>query len=329
MLKKATLDSLESSKNLLAFSAGGDSTALLFLLLQNHISFDIAIVNYGLRLQSKEEVNYAQSLADKYNFRCYIHTAKPLSSNFEAKAREIRYSFFEELISQNSYDNLLTAHHLGDRFEWMLMQFCKGAGCVELSGMQESDKRSNYTLLRPVLHLEKNELLNYLNEQNIKYFEDESNSDEKYKRNYFRTHHTKPLLQLYTQGIKKSFEYMDEDSQTLHQQADIKEIDDFAYFTSSSKRNDIINIDRHLKTKGFLISAKARELLKEEKTVVISRKIVVNQDFGFVFIMPYLNISNMTKEFKEKMRILKVEPKLRPFIYKNKDVEELITSLIS
>jgi len=329
MLKKATLDKLASSKNLLAFSAGGDSTALLFLLLENNITFDIAIVDYGLRLQSKEEVIYAQSLAEKYGFKCYIHSAEQLESNFEANAREVRYSFFQELITQNSYENLLTAHHLGDRFEWMLMQFCKGAGCVELSGMQESDRRSNYTLIRPLLHLEKNELLNYLNEKNIQYFEDESNSDEKYKRNYFRVNHAKPLLKQYTSGIKKSFEYMDEDSQILHKKVNIKEINDFAYFASSSKRSDIINIDRYLKTKGFLISAQERELLKEEKTVVIARKIVVNQEHGFVFIMPYLKASDMPKEFKEKMRISKIEPKLRPFIYKNTKIEKLIIALLS
>ncbi|MFK5937479.1 MAG: tRNA lysidine(34) synthetase TilS, partial [Sulfurimonas sp.] len=237
--------------------------------------------------------------------------------------------FFERLISQNSYDNLLTAHHLGDRFEWMLMQFCRGAGCVELSGMKESDKRSNYTLLRPLLHLEKSELLEYLKEEDILYFEDESNTNEKYKRNYFRTHHTKPLLAKYAQGIKKSFEYIDEDSQILHQEVAIKEIDDFAYFTASSWRSDIVNIDAFLKTKGFLMSANERELLKKEKTVVISRKIVINQEHGFVFIMPFLKASDMSKEFKEKMRILKVEPKLRPFIYKNAKVQMLITTLLS
>ena len=329
MLKQATLKKLTSSKNLLAFSAGGDSTALLFLLLENDITFDIAIVDYGLRLQSKEEVNYALSLADRYGFKCFVHTASLPVSNFEAKAREVRYNFFEELISQHSYDNLLTAHHLGDRFEWMLMQFCKGAGCVELTGMQESNKRSNYTLERPLLHLDKSELLNYLQEKNIQYFEDDSNNDEKYKRNYFRTQHTKPLLEKYIKGIKKSFEYMDEDSASLHQKASIKEIDDFAYFIASSKRSDITNIDRYLKTKGFLITAQERELLKRKKTVVISRKLVINQEHGFVFIAPYLKDLDMPKEFKEKMRILKVAPKLRPYIYKKVELQKLIISLLS
>ncbi len=329
MLKKSTLERLKSSKNLLAFSAGGDSTALLFLLLKNKISFDIAIVDYALRLQSKEEVEYAQFLAKEYGFRCYTKAPKLSKSNFEAKAREVRYDFFEELISSYGYENLLTAHHLGDRFEWMLMQFCKGAGCVELSGMKESDKRDNYTLIRPLLHLEKQELLEYLHENKIKYFEDESNSDESYKRNYFRTHHAKPLLEKYSSGIKKSFAYLDEDTQILHEEVSIKEVDDFAYFSSSTKRSDIVNIDKYLKTKGFLISAKEKELLKLEKTVVISREIVINQDFGFVFIATYVKDIEMPKEFKEKMRILKIEPKLRPFIYKNPRVKELIISLLS
>ena len=59
---------------------------------------------------------------------CYQpYEAPKIEKNFESSAREIRYGFFEELIQKYGYENLITAHHLGDRFEWMLMQFCKGA----------------------------------------------------------------------------------------------------------------------------------------------------------------------------------------------------------
>ena len=68
MLQQKTKELLKNSKNLLAFSAGGDSTALLFLLLDNNIQFDIAIVDYGIRKQSKDEVAYAQELAKQYGF---------------------------------------------------------------------------------------------------------------------------------------------------------------------------------------------------------------------------------------------------------------------
>ena len=58
---------IKNQKNLLAFSAGVDSVALFFLLLEQNISFDIAIVDYNLRAQSKDEISYAKELAFKYN----------------------------------------------------------------------------------------------------------------------------------------------------------------------------------------------------------------------------------------------------------------------
>jgi tRNA(Ile)-lysidine synthase len=136
MVEEKILSKLRDKKNLLAFSGGADSTSLFFLLLENKIPFDIAIVDYNIRKQSKSEVAYAKELAKINNLKCHIYNAPKIEKNFEATAREIRYDFFEELIKKEHYTNLLTAHHLGDRLEWFLMQFCKGAGCVEITGMQ-------------------------------------------------------------------------------------------------------------------------------------------------------------------------------------------------
>jgi tRNA(Ile)-lysidine synthase len=330
MLEQSSLSELKITKNLLAFSAGIDSTALLFLLLENNIKFDIAIVDYGIREQSKYEVSYAKELANRYDFKCFVHNAQKIESNFEAKARKTRYNFFEKLINEYKYEILLTAHHLGDRFEWMLMQFCKGAGCVELSGMKRKDKRKNYTLLRPLLHLDKQELLEYLHNNNIKYFTDQSNLDEKYKRNLFRHKYAKPLLKEYLSGIKKSFEYIDEDVKNLLIDVKINTIKEFAYFKSTqNKRSDIIAIDKYIKSKLHLTTAKEKELLKNEKSVVIARKFVVNQEHGFVFISPYIKVNKIDKKVKEKMRIAKIEPKLRAYLSKNEEILELIISLLS
>ena len=54
---------INTKKNLLAFSAGVDSSALFFILLEKDIEFDIAIVDYNLRIQSKDEIQYAKQLA--------------------------------------------------------------------------------------------------------------------------------------------------------------------------------------------------------------------------------------------------------------------------
>jgi len=333
MLNNSSIKQLKGKRNLLAFSAGGDSTTLFFLLRENNIDFDIAIVDYGVRDQSKDEVHYAKNLANQYNKICHTYQAPIIDKNFESKAREIRYNFFDTLITQNSYDNLLTAHHLGDRFEWMLMQFCKGSGCIELAGMQEIQQRDNYKLIRPLLHLDKTELLNYLNSHNIKYFEDETNLDESIKRNSFRHKYSAPLLNQYLNGIKKSFHYIDEDKKILSQEIKITSIDTFSYFKSSQNtRADIFTIDKHLKQCQYMPSAKERELLKMEKTVVLGRKFIVNQEHNYVFILPYQNNKAiLSKKFKEDCRVLRIEPKLRAYLSQNPNifltVKKLLTSI--
>ncbi len=73
------------------------------------------------------------------------------------------------------------------------MQLSRGAGLAEILGMQECEKRSNYTLLRPLLFMSKDEILSYLKENDIFYFQDESNENEKYFRNYIRKIFPMPL----------------------------------------------------------------------------------------------------------------------------------------
>ena len=331
MLKSSSLEHLQREKNLLAFSAGGDSTALFFILLQNKIQFDIAIVNYNLRQQSKDEVKYAQDLASTYKLKCHIYNAEKIEKNFEAKAREIRYDFFEELVEKHTYKNILTAHHLGDRLEWMLMQFCKGAGCAELTGMKELQKRDNYFLVRPLLHIDKQELLLFLHKKNIHYFEDETNLDESIQRNSFRHNFTNPLLSQYLDGIKKSFEYLDDDVESLIEDIKIEKIKDFAYFKNSkNSRSNIFAIDKYLKSELHIITAKERELLKSQKSLIVGRKFLITQHEKYIFISPYSHQKNpLNKEFKEMCRTLHIEPKLRSYLAENEEVYKILKKLLT
>ncbi|EQB39860.1 hypothetical protein M947_04585 [Sulfurimonas hongkongensis] len=330
MLENSTLYQLRGKKNLLAFSGGVDSSALFFLLLNENIEFDIAIVDYKQREQSELEVSYAKGLASRYNLFCHTLEAPSIESNFEAKAREIRYDFFESLIRKHSYDNLITAHHLGDRFEWMLMQFCRGAGCAEMAGMQKLQKRDTYTLVRPLLHLDKSELYAYLKKSDIKYFEDETNRDKEIKRNYFRHRHTNVLLDKYLSGIKKSFEYLDADREALVPEIKIEHIKELTYFKSTNNtRSDIFIIDKILKTKSYMLSFAERELLREQSSLVVGREFLVCRMGEFVFVSPYLDAKTpMTKEFKEECRVIKIAPKMRPYLYKNRDTFAKVKELL-
>jgi len=310
------LQDLQDQRPLLAFSGGADSTSLFFSLIEHKISFDIAIVHYGQRSQADEEVAYAQELAQKYRLKCHLLKAPRIEQNFEYKARAIRYAFFEDLIQEHKYTHLLTAHHLQDRLEWMLMQLCKGAGSAELIGMQEHESRGVYGLYRPLLQCSKDEILYYLNENKILWFHDETNDDLNYKRNYFRHEVASKLIKDYKEGIKQSFTYLQEDVSELIKEVQIHEAQGLSLFLSTGhKRSDIFHIDKILKNRGYILSAAQREELKKQDEVIAGRKFLITLDKGIYYIAPFIN-EVMDKEFKEECRKLGVPAKLRPYLFK-------------
>ncbi|MDF1881954.1 tRNA lysidine(34) synthetase TilS [Sulfurimonas sp. MAG313] len=317
LLPLESLHYLKDKKPLLAFSGGADSTALFFLLLKADISFDIAIVHYGLRQQADEEVHYAQDLAKKYALQCHLLKASDIQQNFEYEARRIRYDFFEDLIQKHSYTHLLTAHHLQDRLEWMLMQFTKGAGSAELVGMKQKEQRSNYTLFRPLINSSKEEILSFLKNNHIQWFHDESNDDLSYKRNYFRHKIVNELIKDNVEGIKQSFKYLEEDVSTLIKEVQVKESEDLSLFISTrDKRSDIFHIDKILKSKGYILTSAQRQELKEKDEIIAGRKFLIVFNQGIYYISPYI-LETMDKDFKEECRLLAIPSKLRPYLFKH------------
>lgn len=318
---------VKNQKNLLAFSAGVDSAALFFLLLEQNIPFDIAIVNYNIRTQSKEEISYAKELAIKYNKEIFIFdTSIENSSNFEKKARDLRYAFFEEIINKYSYKNLITAHQLNDKLEWFMMQLSKGAGLIELIGFNEFEQKDTYKIYKPLLNISKNELEIYLQKNNLKYFVDESNFDEKYKRNFFRHNFSNKFLDKFSSGVKKSFEYLQNDLNSMNIQYEaIKKIDELEIFLNQNDDNlNIRTIDLSIKKRGILLSNAQRNEIIKQKELTISHKINISICKDYIWIAPIGN-SVMDKKFKDMCRINNIPRNIRAYIsYKRIDLKELM-----
>ncbi len=313
---------IKESKNLLAFSAGIDSTALFFIMLKENIDFDIAIVNYNLREESKEELQYAKDLALKYNKRIFCKEAQLESkSNFEKTARDIRYSFFKEIIKENSYDTLITGHQLNDKLEWFLMQLSKGAGLVELIGFKEFEENEFYKTFKPLLEISKNELESFLKENNIQYFIDKSNYDEKYKRNYFRHNFSDKFLNEYKEGVKNSFKYLEKDVNSLNiANKALYQISQLEIYTNMNDENlNIRLVDLSLKKRGLLLSQSQRSEILRQKEITISNKICISIKKDFIWICPKSN-EIMDKKFKEKCRIQKIPKNIRAYI-KEKEID--------
>lgn len=315
-----TLDSttrplLQTQKNLLAFSAGIDSTALFFLLQEEGIAFDIALVNYGVREESDVEERYAKTLAETHNLSCFTLHAPKFSTHFEEEARRFRYQFFERLVTEHGYENLITAHQLNDQLEWLLMRLTKGAGTVELVGLESVSKRTNYTILRPILHHSKKELLAYLQQHNQTYFIDSSNSDEQYERNYFRRHFTDRLIEEYQAGITQSLAYLREDKAVLLSgYRELFHYEELYILALEQESVKVRVIDRYLKQLGYLLSAAQREILQSEKSVVLGGVWAVEIVEQRIFISPYVQTVIPKKE-RERYRIAKIPPKVRGYCY--------------
>ena len=318
---------VKNQKNLLAFSAGIDSSALFFLLLEQNIPFDIAIVDYNQREQSKEEVSYAKELAIKYSKNIYLKDVTlDANSNFEKNARDIRYAFFEEIINEHSYENLITAHQLNDKLEWFMMQITKGAGLVELIGFNVFEHKENYKIYKPLLQITKEELQNYLKQNDLKYFIDNSNFDEKYKRNFFRHNFSDKLLEEFKEGIKKSFDYLQKDLNSLNiQDRPKKKIKELEIFVNQKDDNlNIRTIDLSLKRRGILLTNAQRNEILKQKEITISNKINISMDENNIWITPMLNIT-MDKKFKELCRVNKIPKNIRAYIFsENIDLKELM-----
>jgi tRNA(Ile)-lysidine synthase len=327
-LNSDVLKLLKQGKNLLAFSGGSDSSALFHLLLEHGVDFDVIHVNYNTREQSHDEQQHVEKLSKQNHKKYFVKSVTLPSSNFEHRARSLRYTFFDEIIQKESYTNLITAHQLNDRLEWFLMQLSKGAGLPELLGMQSVTKKDNYHIVRPILHVNSEEIMNYLQTNTIKYFMDQSNTDTYFKRNHFREHYSNALIHDYSHAIAQSFQFLEEDLKLIYQSHTILQIHQLYYFKiTSHRRSVLLDIDKILKQCGYLLGQHEKNLLKTKDTLVVGRRFIVSITETFCFVAPYMT-PVMSRDFKEQCRLLKIEPKLRGYLFNDTKSFETLKLLL-
>lgn len=335
------LDALKGRKNLLAFSGGVDSTALFFVLMREKIAFDLGIVNYGVRKSAKDEIKYAKKLAKKYHKKIFIFDSPKIKRNFEGEARRVRYAFFERVILENDYENLILAHQLNDRFEWLLMQLTKGCGLNSLLGFSSNVKsnfrflecesqidsqldshtknRQTYRIIRPMSEISRGEIKAFLKAHKIKFFVDKSNKNANFKRNYFRKKFGNKLVKKFVRGIVKSLRYLNADFNALYGESQVLQIKHIFLIP----RADFVplqlfaQIDSVAKRLGYVISQNQRtEIIKSDFSCILGDKIVIDSNANFIFMCAndLQNAQRYDKKFREKLRIAKIPPKIRPFV---------------
>lgn len=211
--------SISTEKKLLvAVSGGVDSMVLINLLLKSNLNFSVAHCNFQLRGKDSDlDESFVEEFCLKHNIEFYIKQfdVESFKTEFnystQMAARELRYKWFFDLIKKNKFDSLLTAHHLNDSLETFLINLSRGTGIKGLTGIQNN----SYKILRPLLPFSKKEILNYANENNLQWREDETNLETEYARNKIR-HEITPVLEEIHPGFldnfSKTIQFLNSDS---------------------------------------------------------------------------------------------------------------------
>jgi tRNA(Ile)-lysidine synthase len=191
---------------LLAVSGGLDSAVLCELMHRLHLrqasggpgqTVEIAHCNFQLRgAESDRDESFVRQLGDRHGWKVHsrrFDTETYATSNkisIQVAARELRYRWFEEIIgSWNQPAFIVTAHHLDDNVETLLMNFFKGTGIAGLRAMLPRQGK----IVRPLLFVSRAMLQQFAADEGIEWVEDSSNLSDKYTRNFFR-HQVIPLV---------------------------------------------------------------------------------------------------------------------------------------
>jgi len=194
-------------KTLLAVSGGTDSVVMCNMF--NEVKFPFAIAHCNFQLRGKEsdaDEKFVEDLAKKYGVEFYVKKfdtkkyAEEKKISIQLAARELRYTWFEELITEKEFNLLATAHQLNDNIETILFNLTKGTGIKGLRGIPVR----NGNTIRPIFFASREEIESYQQEHKLEFREDSSNAEDKYTRNKIR-HQIIPLLKEINPSLENTF----------------------------------------------------------------------------------------------------------------------------
>lgn len=197
----------KDEKLLAAVSGGADSVVLAHLLKKAGYNFSIAHCNFSLRgKESEADEQFVKQLAKKLKvqfFNSRFETkiyAKENKLSVQMAARELRYNLFRNLMTEHKFDLLVTAHHLNDNAETLLLNLTRGTGLKGITGIPEKENKT----VRPLLSFSRDEIEAYAKKNRIAYRNDSSNYEEKYARNLIRLK-VIPALKKINPSLERTF----------------------------------------------------------------------------------------------------------------------------
>jgi tRNA(Ile)-lysidine synthase len=174
---------------LLAISGGVDSMVMLPLFRDAGYTVGVAHCNFQLRgEESAGDEKLVEETCRKYNVPFFVKRfnteqhARQQGISIQMAARELRYAWFQEIMDQEKYAWLATAHHLNDAMETVLLNWIHGSS---LNGFRGIPVKNN-NIIRPLLFASRKLIEDYAIANKILWREDSSNQTDDYQRNFIR-----------------------------------------------------------------------------------------------------------------------------------------------
>lgn len=176
-------------KVVVALSGGSDSVAMLCVLKDLGYELICAHCNFHLRgEESDRDEHFVRNLCECMNVTLDVREfdtanyAQARKISIEMAARELRYNYFEELRSAVNAEAIVVAHHRDDCVETFLLNIVRGSGIKGLVGI----RAKNGYVVRPMLCVTHQEILDELASRNQDYVTDSTNLTDEYMRNKVR-----------------------------------------------------------------------------------------------------------------------------------------------
>lgn len=173
----------------IACSGGVDSMTLLHVFASLKFNVHVLHINYQLR---GADSNADEDLVRKTCLKLQLHIEikrvdtpqilKESGGNLQNVARKIRYDWFNEILEKSDSAYVLLAHHADDQVETFFQHIARKSGIIGMAGMLEQNGR----IIRPLLHFDKSEILNFATCNQLEWREDDSNAKNDYTRNKLR-----------------------------------------------------------------------------------------------------------------------------------------------
>ena len=204
--KKFERDLATKNDFVVAVSGGPDSLALSFLAkileIKKLVKVKYFIVDHKLRRESTSEAIYVKKILKNYLINLEIlswNGAKP-KKNIQSIARDKRYELLISRAKKYKIKNILLGHHLDDLFENFFLRILRGSGLNGLISLDKKTKKNEVNLIRPLINVDKKDLI-YISKKIFEsYVEDPTNQDDKYKRVKVRNF----LRQLGLEGLDRN-----------------------------------------------------------------------------------------------------------------------------